>query len=137
VKALGVRLIPAIILRLEQKHLQSPHRNFNHANLCHLFHLNVFVVNSLKFMSKYSLVNTCKTYAQCFKILISGDPLAGPALKPSHDFVCCETSNMRGVRFGTLCQLYFQENSSPYIIHGTDTIVTPNDTGEIQIVPDH
>jgi hypothetical protein len=44
-------------------------------------------------------------------------------------------STIRGILFGTLRQIYFQQNSSPYISHGTDTIVTPYDTGGIEIVP--
>jgi hypothetical protein len=33
--------------------------------------------------------------------------------------------------FGTLSKFYFQQNTSPYISHGTGTIMTPNDTGGI------
>jgi hypothetical protein len=40
---------------------------------------------------------------------------------------------MRGVDFGTLSNLYFQQNTSPYISHDTGTIMTPNDTGGIEI----
>jgi hypothetical protein len=36
------------------------------------------------------------------------------------------------VLFGTLSKLYFQQNTSPYISHGTDTIMTPNDTSGIE-----
>jgi hypothetical protein len=42
-----------------------------------------------------------------------------------------EASNMRGVLFGTLSNLYFQQNTSPYISHDTGTIMTSNDTGGI------
>jgi hypothetical protein len=48
-----------------------------------------------------------------------------------------DDSDMRGVLFGAFKQIYFQQNSSPYISHGTDTIVTPYDSGGIEIVPDH
>jgi hypothetical protein len=44
---------------------------------------------------------------------------------------------MRGVVFGTLNNIFFQQNTSPYISHDTGTIMTPNDTGGIEIVPDH
>jgi hypothetical protein len=44
---------------------------------------------------------------------------------------------MRGVLFGTLSNLYFQQNTSPYISNDTGTIMTPNDTGGIEIVPDN
>jgi hypothetical protein len=43
-----------------------------------------------------------------------------------------EASNMRGVVFGTLRNLYFQQNTSPYISHDTGTIMTPNDNEGIE-----
>jgi hypothetical protein len=43
-----------------------------------------------------------------------------------------EAIDMRGVDFGTLSNLYFQQNTSPYISHDTGTIMTPNDTGGIE-----
>jgi uncharacterized Fe-S cluster-containing radical SAM superfamily enzyme len=46
-------------------------------------------------------------------------------------------SNVRRISFGTRRKLYFQLNTSPYIGHDTDTIMTPYDTGGIEIVPDH
>jgi hypothetical protein len=47
------------------------------------------------------------------------------------------TINMLWVLFGTLNKLNFQQNISPYISHDTGTIMTPNDTGGIEIVPGH
>jgi hypothetical protein len=42
-------------------------------------------------------------------------------------------SSMRGVLFGTLNTFYFQQNTSPYISHGTDTMMTHYDTGGTKI----
>jgi hypothetical protein len=42
-------------------------------------------------------------------------------------------SNMRGVLFGTLSKFYFQQNTSPYISHDTDTMMTLYDTGGTEI----
>ena len=55
----------------------------------------------------------------------------------THSGYSSVASNLHGVLFGTLSSLYFQQNTSPYISHDTDTIMTPNDTGGIEIVPDH
>jgi hypothetical protein len=44
-----------------------------------------------------------------------------------------ESSSMRGVLFGTLKTFYFQQNTSPYISHGTDTMMTHYDTGGTEI----
>jgi hypothetical protein len=44
-----------------------------------------------------------------------------------------KTSNMRGVLFGTLSKLYFQQNTSFYISHDTDTMMTHYDTGGTEI----
>jgi hypothetical protein len=42
-------------------------------------------------------------------------------------------SSMRGVLFGTLNTFYFQQNTSPYISHDTDTMMTHYDTGGTEI----
>jgi hypothetical protein len=83
----GVRPIPAIILALEQNNQQSPHPSSQ--NLCHLYHLNTCAVYCLRVMSKHTLVNTCRTSAQLFKILKSEDHTASPPVKvcPTHDIV--------------------------------------------------
>jgi hypothetical protein len=47
-----------------------------------------------------------------------------------------EASNLRGVVFGTL-NTFIVKAITPLISHGTDTIVTPYDTGGIEIIPDH
>jgi hypothetical protein len=47
-----------------------------------------------------------------------------------------EASNLRGVDFGTL-NTFIVKATTPNISHGTDTIVTPYDTGGIEIIPDH
>jgi hypothetical protein len=47
-----------------------------------------------------------------------------------------EASNLRGVDFGTLIT-FIVKATTPHKIHGTDTIVTPYDTGGIEIIPDH
>jgi hypothetical protein len=41
--------------------------------------------------------------------------------------------SMRGVLFGTLNTFYFQQNTSPYISHDTDTMMTHYDTGGTEI----
>jgi hypothetical protein len=47
-----------------------------------------------------------------------------------------EASNLRGVDFGTQ-NTFIVKATTPHISHGTDTIVTPYDTGGIEIIPDH
>jgi hypothetical protein len=42
-------------------------------------------------------------------------------------------SSMLGVLFGTLNTFYFQQNTSPYISHDTDTTMTHYDTGGTEI----
>jgi hypothetical protein len=46
-------------------------------------------------------------------------------------------SSMRGVLFGTLDTFYFQQNTSPYISHDTDTMMTHYDTGGTEIPQHH
>jgi hypothetical protein len=47
-----------------------------------------------------------------------------------------EASNLGGVDYGTLNN-FIVKATIPHIRHGTDTIVTPYDTGGIEIIPDN
>jgi hypothetical protein len=50
----------------------------------------------------------------------------------THSGYSSEFSSMRGP-FGTLNNFYFQKNTSPYISHGIDTMMTHYDTGGTKI----
>jgi hypothetical protein len=47
----------------------------------------------------------------------------------THSGYSSEFRSMPGVLFGKLNTFYFQQNTSPYISHGTDTMMTQYDTG--------
>ena len=65
-----------------------------------------------------------------------GPTVTGPntlGVVSTHSGYSSVFSSMRGVLFGTLNTFYFQQNTSPYISHDTDTMMTHYDTGGTEI----
>jgi hypothetical protein len=76
------------------------------------------------------------------KVSKDSDPwnVTGPNTKgvvSTHSGYSSEFSSMRGVLFGTLNTLYFQQNTSPYISIYTDTTMTRYETGGTKISEHH
>jgi hypothetical protein len=74
------------------------------------------------------------SYSMCYQLSWSQTP---SGCFSTHSWFSSKASNMRGVLDGTLSKFYFQQNASPYISHNTGTKMTLNDTGGIEIIPDH
>jgi hypothetical protein len=66
-----------------------------------------------------------------FVVSVTGPNILGVVF--THSGYSSEDSNLHGTFFGTLNNRYFQQNTSTYISHDTGTIMTPNDTGGIEI----
>jgi hypothetical protein len=72
----------------------------------------------------------------CLDSAILMSSVSGPNTQEvvsTHSGYSSESSSMGGVLFGTLNTFYFQQNTSPYISHGTDTMMTHYETGGTKI----
>jgi hypothetical protein len=74
--------------------------------------------------------------SESFVVVQCDSPVTGPnnlGVVSTHSGYSSKSSSMRGVLFKTLNTFYFQQNTSPYMSHDTDTMTTHCDTRGTEI----